>query len=110
MRPPITGSRTRPSSKRGCGVLKQLCRRRMMSKSEPNEEQGLSAIKDSGPSRRRFIRNIAIGTAGAAIAMSKMDRLRRASRVLERLTKNHLQGVLEHIKDITETPQTKQKI
>ncbi len=80
-----------------------------MSKSEPNEEQGLSAIKDSGPSRRRFIRNIAIGTAGAAIAMSNMDRLRGASRLLERLTNSHVEGFLEHIRDVTESPQAKQE-
>jgi hypothetical protein len=79
------------------------------------EEQGLPGTdghetKDSGPSRRRFIRNIAIGTAGAAIAMSNLDRLRGASRLLERLTNAHVDGFMEHIKDATTgSPQAKQE-
>lgn len=80
-----------------------------MSKSELNEEQGLTGTKDSGPSRRRFIRNMAIGTAGAAIAMGNLDRLQGASRLLERLTNSHVEGFLEHIRDVTETPQAKQE-
>jgi hypothetical protein len=78
------------------------------------DEQGLpgtdgSETKDSGSSRRRFIRNIAIGTAGAAIAMSNLDRLRGASRLLERLTDRHVEGFLEHIRDASESPAAKQE-
>jgi len=82
-----------------------------MSKSEhlDNEEQGLPGTKGSGPSRRRFIRNIAIGTAGAAVAVSNLDRLHGASRLLERLTNAHVDGFLDQIKDVTASPQAKQE-
>jgi uncharacterized protein (DUF1501 family) len=81
-----------------------------MSKPEQNEAQGLSGTKDSGSSRRRFIRNIAIGTAGAAIAMGNLDRLRGASRLLERLTNAHVDGFLDHVRSVTESPAAKQEL
>jgi len=61
----------------------------------------------SEPSRRRFIRNMAIGTAGAAITMGSLDRLHGASRLLKRLTNSHVEGFLENIKNVAETPQAR---
>lgn len=84
-----------------------------MAKSEnfDNEEPVTERLQtqDSVPSRRRFIRNIAIGTAGAAVAMGNLDRLRGASRLLERLTGAHVEGFMDHIKDVTGSPQARQE-
>jgi hypothetical protein len=85
-----------------------------MAKSENfgNEERSVAErleTQDSSSSRRRFIRNIAIGTAGAAVAMSNLDRLRGASRLLERLTNAHVEGFMDHIKEVTESPKARQE-
>jgi len=86
-----------------------------MAKSENfgNEERPVTErleTQDSLSSRRRFIRNIAIGTAGAAVAMGNLDRLRGASKLLERLTNAHVDGFMAHIKDATTgSPQAKQE-
>ena len=76
------------------------------------EKQGLpgrNRTETREPSRRRFIRNMAIGTAGAAITMGSLDRLRGASRLLERLTEAHVDGFMAHIKDFSGSPQAKQE-
>ena len=78
------------------------------------EEQSLGGAgrqdqRDTAPSRRRFIRNVAIGTAGAAVAMSNLDRLRGASRLLERYTHTHVDGFLEHVRSATRSPRAKQE-
>jgi len=75
-----------------------------------NEEPITQRLQTQGSSRRRFIRNMAIGTAGAAVAMGSLDRLRGASRLLERLTDAHVEGFMDHIKDATTaSPQVKQE-
>lgn len=81
---------------------------------ENEDEQGLGKTdghetKNSKPSRRKFIRNVAIGTAGAAIAMGNMDRLGAASRLLERYTNTHVDGFLEHVRSATRSPRAKQE-
>jgi len=81
-----------------------------MSKAELSnnpEEQGLGETK--GGSRRRFIRNMAVGTAGAAFALSNLDRLRGASKLLERLTDAHVDGFLDHVRNVTESPAAKEE-
>lgn len=60
------------------------------------------------PSRRRFIRNVAIGTAGAAVAMN-MDSLRGASRLLERYTNRHVDGFLEAVRNVKQSPAAKRE-
>jgi hypothetical protein len=77
------------------------------------QEQGLRGTEeqktnDGGSSRRRFIRNIAIGT-GAAVAMSNLDRLRGASRLLERYTNTHVDGFLEQVRSAKRSPRAKQE-
>jgi hypothetical protein len=78
------------------------------------EEQGVGKrdgheTGDNEPSRRKFIRNVAVGTAGAALAMSNLDRLRGASRLLERYTNSHVDGFLEHVRRATRSPQAKRE-
>ena len=85
-----------------------------MSKSDlsnKTEEQGRdeNEVKLSSASRRRFIRNMAIGTAGAAFAIGNLDRLQGANRLLERLTKTHVEGFVDHIRDVTGSPEAKQE-
>src|SRR5438309_1863263 len=88
-----------------------------MSRSElsnKTEEQGmdekeLREVKLSSASRRRFIRNMAIGTAGAAFAMGHLDRLQGASRLLERMTKTHVDGFVDHIRDAKGSPEARKE-
>lgn len=78
-----------------------------------NEEKGVGEgdVREglSGSSRRRFIRNMAIGTAGAAFAISNLDRLQGATRLLARLTKSHVEGFIDHIKDAKGSPQARKE-
>lgn len=79
---------------------------------DKNEEQAageMDARRLKTASRRRFIRNMAIGTAGAAFAIGNLDRLQAASRLLERLTKSHVDGFVDSIKDAKGSPEARKE-
>src|SRR5947209_8210307 len=69
-----------------------------MSEEKTQGETTQHEEKDAVPSRRKFMRNVAVGTAGAALAMSNMDRLHAASRLLARKTRSHANDFLETAK------------
>lgn len=72
-------------------------------------EMDARELKSGGSSRRRFIRNMAIGTAGAAFTIGNLDRLQAASRLLERLTKTHVDGFVDHIREAKGSPEARKE-
>jgi hypothetical protein len=77
---------------------------------DKKEEQAEAGeLKPDGSSRRRFIRNIALGTAGAAFAVGNLDRLQAANRLLERLMKTHADGFVDSIKGAKGSPAAKKE-
>lgn len=71
---------------------------------ESPEETDKVETNDSVFSRRNFMRNAVIGTAGVALLMNTPNRLQAASRLLIRQTNKHVEEFVDKVKNAKRSP------